>query len=80
MFDCPSKICCIRKRCFQMKIFVYYVVASVSTHLSDRCFVQCWRVKIFWNFRTYFMLNSLPGISKNISTKKKLFPGKISNN
>ena len=29
---------------------------------------------------SYLMLNSLPGISKNISTKKQLFPGNISKN
>ena len=59
-----------------MSCFCCYVLES--TYLPDRCFVAG-RLK-FLNFWKYLMLNSLPGISKNTSTAKKMFSCKISEN
>ena len=71
--------CCMRERYFQMKIFVYDMLLHLSHHTSPiNVLFSAGGLKS--SELSYLMFNSLPGISKNISTKQQSFPDKNSKN
>ena len=69
----------MRERYFQMKIFVYDMLLHLSHHTSPiNVLFSAGGLKS--SELSYLLPHSLPGISKNISTKKQSFPDKISKN